>query len=191
MNLAQSQAACGIDAETDGTVKQINPAAYITTTTSCSSNFNKKTTTTTDPDYLKQITAAEALSTLVFPPEFNASEQALARLYVQTLEPALRQHFLDETAAQIEAKRNTSNPIRNPIAYLGWLCNEQAKGNTRLTSLSIRYRDNRLRKRQTEQQIQQKQQELVASTPVKPRRQAHDNPARQLREALATRKKQP
>lgn len=191
MNLDESQAACGFATEKYNQVHKMNLATITTTTTSCSSNLNKKTTTTEYPDVIKHLAADETFSTLVFPPDFNASEQALALLYLQSLEPALRQPFLDETAAQIDAKRHSSKPIRNPVAFLGWLCNEHSQGNTRLTSLSIRYRENQQRKRKTDQQIQKKQQELASLAPDKLHSPANHNPARQLREALQSRKKQP
>jgi hypothetical protein len=103
----------------------------------------------------------------------------------------MQQMILDETAAQIQSKRTSSKPIRNPVAYLAWLCHEQAKGNPVLTSLNIRYRNNRERKLKTDQQVRQKQQELAAqsesttSAASRPSGKAdQEKPIRQLREAL-------
>lgn len=99
--------------------------------------------------------------------------------------------ILDETAAQIQAKRTSSKPIRNPVAYLAWLCQEQAKGNPVLTSLSIRYRNNRERKQQTEQQVRQQQQALAAQSELESSvvnqssaKAGQKKPTQQLREAL-------
>ena len=179
-----------------GLVKQIDRAGS-TTTTTCSS-FIKKTTTTNLPDSKNQ-TKAEETSALIFPPDFNASERELACLYLKAIDPEHRQSFLDETAAQIEAKRHTSKPIRNPVAYLAWLCNEQAKGHTLLTSLSIRYRENRERKRNADVQVKQKQQELdrmsqpekkpVEARSTKSGQHEKHNPTKPLRDALNRRRK--
>jgi hypothetical protein len=109
----------------------------------------------------------EVCDPLTYPPDFNASERELAELYLKQVAAELRQAILDETAAQIQAKRTSSKPIRNPVAFLGWLCHEQAKGNPVLTSLNIRYRDNRERKQRTDQQVRQKQQELAAMSELK------------------------
>ena len=160
------------------------------TTTGSGSSLNK-TTTTTDSAIQTKNLSADSCDPLIYPPEFNASERELATLYLQQVAPEMQQMILDETAAQIQAKRTSSKPIRNPIAYLGWLCHEQAKGNPVLTSLNIRYRNNRERKQQTDQQVRQKQQELAAqsesttSAASRPSGKAdQEKPIRQLREAL-------
>ena len=80
---------------------------------------------------------------MIYPPEFNADEIKLAELYLKRIEPALQQAFLDETAAKIDAKRKTSNPVRNPIGSLSWLCQSYSQGLTALTSLSVRYAEKR------------------------------------------------
>ncbi|AEG00350.1 hypothetical protein Metme_1935 [Methylomonas methanica MC09] len=159
-------------------------------TTTCSS-LNKTTTTTTDSAIPTKNLTAQACDSLAYPPDFNASERELAKRYLQQVAPELQQMILDETAAQIQAKRTSNKPIRNPVAYLAWLCHEQAKGNPVLTSLSVRYRHNRERKRQTEQQVWQKQQELAAqsesttSTSTRPSGKAgQEKLTQQLREAL-------
>ncbi|WP_404360369.1 STY4528 family pathogenicity island replication protein [Methylotuvimicrobium sp. KM1] len=183
-------------------VKQIDRARPYTTTTttssSCSSFIIKKTTTTNLPES-KNRTDDVQTSALIFPPDFNSSERELACLYLKAIDPAHRQSFLDETAAQIEAKRQSSKPIRNPVAYLAWLCNEQAKGNTLLTSLSIRYRENRERKRNAEAQVRQKQQalaqmsqpekEAVADGKTTSGQTRNTNPTQRLRDALNRRGK--
>jgi len=182
-------------------VKQIDRARLYTTTTTTSSScssFNKKTTTTNSPES-KNRKDDEQTSALIFPPDFNASERELACLYLKAIDPEHRQSFLDETAAQIEAKRQSSKPIRNPVAYLAWLCNEQAKGNTLLTSLSIRYRENRVRKRNAEAQVRQKQQalaqmsrpeqEAVADGKTTSGQPRNTNPTQRLRDALNRRGK--
>ncbi len=165
------------------------------TTTSSGSSLNKTTTTTDSAIQTKNLTA-QACDPLIYPPDFNASERELATLYLQQVAPELQQMILDETAAQIQAKRTSSKPIRNPVAYLAWLCHEQAKGNPVLTSLNIRYRNNRERKQQTDQQVLQKQQELAAqsesttSATSRPSGKAEqEKPIQQLREALINTRK--
>lgn len=111
----------------------------------CSSSLlniinNNKTTTT---GCIKFETEKGAKIPLIYPPEFNADEIKLAELYLKRIEPALQQAFLDETAAKIDAKRKTSNPVRNPIGYLSWLCQSHSRGLTALTSLSVRYAEKR------------------------------------------------
>lgn len=178
-----------------GAVKFFNRRPYITTTTttssSCSSYLNKTTTTTTDSVFQTKKLTDEVCDPLTYPPDFNASERELAKLYLKQVAAELRQAILDETAAQMQAKRTSSKPIRNPVAFLGWLCHEQAKGNPVLTSLNIRYRDNRERKQRTDQQVRQKQQELAAMSELKkgsvnsPADKAcQAKPTQQLREAL-------
>ncbi len=182
-------------------VKQIDRARLYTTTTTTSSScssFIKKTTTTNSPES-KNRTDDVQTSALIFPPDFNASERELACLYLKAIDPEHRQSFLDETAAQIEAKRQSTKPIRNPLAYLAWLCNEQAKGNTLLTSLSIRYRENRERKRNAEAQVRQKQKALAQMSPAEQEGGAdgkttsgqsrNTNPTQRLRDALNRRGK--
>ncbi|MCH9698577.1 MAG: hypothetical protein K0U68_10785 [Gammaproteobacteria bacterium] len=90
-----------------------------------------------------------------FPPSFTSAEIILALSRLDQLPDELRQPFLDETAAQIERKRQTQNPIRNPIGYLDWLCSEYSQGNNRLTSLSVRYQEQR-EQQQTIEQVAQR-----------------------------------
>jgi 1,2-phenylacetyl-CoA epoxidase catalytic subunit len=80
----------------------------------------------------------------------TSAEITLALSRLDQLPEELRQTFLDETAAQIERKRQTQHPIRNPIGFLDWLCSEYSQGNNRLTSLSVRYQE----QRQMQQQIE-------------------------------------
>ncbi|MDD2761670.1 MAG: hypothetical protein PHH11_15430 [Methylomonas sp.] len=170
-------------------VKYFDRRHHITTTSSGSSL--NKTTTTTDSAIQTKNLSADSCDPLIYPPDFNASERELAKLYLQQVAPELQQMILDETAAQIQAKRTGSKPIRNPVAYLAWLCHEQAKGNPVLTSLNIRYRNNRERKQQTDQQVLQKQQALAAQGESPDRaasrpsaKAGQEKPIQQLREAL-------
>jgi hypothetical protein len=173
-------------------VKFFDRKPYITTTSSCSS-LNKTTTTTDSTVETKNLTAG-VCDLLTYPPDFNASERELAKLYLKQVVPELQQAILDETAAQMQAKRTSSKPIRNPVAFLGWLCHEQAKGHPVLTSLSIRYRNNRERRQQTDQQVRQTQQELAALSdlkkgsgnpePVPNKSSSQAKPTQQLKEVL-------
>ena len=121
---------------------------------------------------------------MFFPKEFNASEIKLAELYLKRIEPELQQAFLDETAAKIETKRKTSNPVRNPIGYLAWLCNAHMQGNTVLTSLGVRYAEKRARElknkldKQVERPREQIHPERVQATKNNGTRSAEDYKSR-------------
>lgn len=101
---------------------------------------------------------------LIYPKVFNANENKLAEMYLQKIDPDLQQNFLDETAAIIKQRSKTSNPIRNSIGYLAWLCNEHGKGNTYLTSAYMKHQEQRERKQTREIKIKQQQQEITAAS---------------------------
>jgi hypothetical protein len=123
-------------------------------------DINKKTPTTNSAGISKQ-PEKKVKPELIYPKSFNANENKLAKRYLQKIEPALQQSFLDETAAQIKQRSKTNNPIRNPIGYLAWLCSEHGKGNTYLTSASLKHQEQRERAASHEQKIKQQQQELT------------------------------
>jgi hypothetical protein len=129
--------------------------------TTCSSSLLKTTTTSKNPR------ARE--NDFHFPPSLTSAEITLALSRLDQLPAELRQAFLDETAAQIERKRQTQRPIRNPIGFLDWLCSEYSQGNNRLTSLSVRYQEQRQMQQQIEntadQSVQTFEAELKQSTP--------------------------
>ena len=130
-----------------------------------SSSFNKKDlnkkTPTTNSEGISKQPEKKVKPELIYPKSFNANENKLAKMYLKKIEPALQQSFLDETAAQIKQRSKTNNPIRNPIGYLAWLCNEHDKGNTYLTSASLKHQEQRERKASREQKLKQQQQELT------------------------------
>ena len=138
---------------------------------SCSSsfnnNFNKTTTTNSEGIFKKAGSKIEPPADrtispdLVFPKAFNQNEIKLARMYLKKIEEELQQKFLDETAAQIKQREKTSNPIRNPVGYLSWLCNEHRRGNTYLTSAHIVFQEQRERKKLRETRLKQQQEELT------------------------------
>ncbi|MCH9697758.1 MAG: hypothetical protein K0U68_06625 [Gammaproteobacteria bacterium] len=114
--------------------------------TLCSSSLYKTTTS-------KNPRARE--NDFHFPPSFTSAEIILALSRLDQLPDELRQPFLDETAAQIDRKRQTQTPIRNPIGFLDWLCSEYHNGQNRLTSLSVRYQEQR-EQQQTFEQVAQR-----------------------------------
>lgn len=85
-------------------------------------------------------------------------------MYLQKINLDLQQTYLDETAAIIKQRSKTNNPIRNPIGYLAWLCNEQSQGNTYLTSAYIKHQEQRERKEMREKKIKQQQRELTEAS---------------------------
>ena len=131
--------------------------ASICSSSSFNKNLNKKTTTTKN---FKEIYENES-SELVYPKEFNVAERRLAGMYLKNFQQELKQSFLDETAAQIINRRKTNKPIRNPIGYLAWLCNEYGKGNLYLTSFFINHQESGNREKATELSVEKKKQELT------------------------------
>ena len=128
-----------------------------------SSSLNKKTPTTNAAGIFKQ-EKKEIQENLIYPKVFNANENKLANMYLKKIEPDLQQNFLDETAAQIKQRSKTSNPFRNSIGYLAWLCNEHEKGNTFLTSAYMKHQEQRERKQARERKIKQQQQAITSAS---------------------------
>jgi len=143
-------------------VQKLNVAPLCSSRCS-SSSLNKKTSTTNAAGISKQ-NEKEIQENLIYPKAFNSNENKLAKMYLQKIEPDLQQDFLDETAAQIKQRSKTSNPIRNAIGYLAWLCNEHGKGNTYLTSAYMKHQEQRERKQARERKIKQQQQEITAAS---------------------------
>ena len=127
----------------------------------CSSSFLNKKTPTTNSEGISNKAEQKITAGLIFPKAFNANENNLAQMYLKKIEPELQQSFLDETAEQIKQRSKTSNPIRNPIGYLAWLCDEHGKGNTYLTSAHLKHQEQRGRKESREDKLKQQQQELT------------------------------
>ena len=123
---------------------------------------------------------------LIYPQEFNANENKLADLYLQKIDLDLQQIYLDETAAIIKQRSKTNNPIRNPIGYLSWLCNEQSQGNTYLTSAYIKHQEQRERKETREKKIKQQQRELTQAS----LKQANNGAAEMKKQRLHKKTKQ-
>lgn len=134
---------------------------------SFNNNFNKTTTTNSEGIFKKAGSKIEPpsdrtiLPDLIFPKAFNQNEIKLARMYLKKIDEELQQKFLDETAAQIKQREKTSNPIRNPVGYLSWLCTEHRRGNTYLTSAHIAFQAQRERKKLRETRVKQQQEELT------------------------------
>ena len=148
-------------------VQKLNVAPICSSRCS-SSSLNKKEinnkTPTTNSAGISKDDVKEIQENLIYPKVFNANENKLAKMYLQKIEPDLQQNFLDETAAQIKQRSKTSNPIRNSIGYLAWLCNEHGKGNIYLTSAYMKHQEQRERKQARERKIKQQQQEITAAS---------------------------
>mgnify|MGYP000367808658 CR=1 FL=1 len=143
-------------------VQKLNVAPICSSRCS-SSSLNKKTSTTNAAGISKQ-NEKEIQENLIYPKAFNSNENKLAKMYLKKIELDCQQDFLDETAAQIKQRSKTSNPIRNAIGYLAWLCNEHGKGNTYLTSAYMKHQEQRERKQARERKIKQQQQEITAAS---------------------------
>jgi len=142
-------------------VQKLNVAPICSSRCS-SSSLNKKTSTTCVTD-IPELAENEIQENLIYPKVFNANENKLAKMYLQKIEAESRQNFLDETAAQIKQHSKTSNPIRNPIGFLAWLCNEHGKGNTYLTSAYLKWQEQRERKENSDKMLKQQQKELTVA----------------------------
>jgi hypothetical protein len=118
-----------------------------------SSSRNKKTTTTSTYPRARENDDGEAagqIDQLVYHDGLTPSERKLAAMYLERIDPDLRQDFLDELGGQIDAKKNGAKPIKNPIGYLSWMIERFKAGSIPLTSCGIRYRTNRERQRHAE-----------------------------------------
>jgi len=150
-------------------VQKLNPATICSSRCSSLNNkfINKSTTTNSEGISKKGGLKIEPASVpvdcqkLIYPKAFNRNEIRLADIYLDKIDPTLRQDFLDETAAQIKQRSKTNSPIRNPIGYLSWLCNQHSQGNTYLTSAYIKFQQQRERKEQTERKLKKQQAEMT------------------------------
>ena len=115
-----------------------------------SSSYIYKQTTTTTTDSGKELVTGE-LSTapaepgLIYPDALSRNERALAAMKVAEAPEDLRQPLLDELDGQIRARRNSPNPIRNPLGFLCWLCNQALAGHVHLTSAGVQVQERRER----------------------------------------------
>lgn len=56
-----------------------------------------------------------------------------------------QQNLLDELGEQIRQRKDTSNPVRNPIGYLNWLCQQLEQGKQPLSSAHLNRQERRRR----------------------------------------------
>ncbi len=146
-------------------VQNLNVDPICSSRCSSSSLIKKENnTSTTNSVGISKIEEQRVKENLIYPQEFNANENKLADMYLQKIDLDLQQTYLDETAAIIKQRSKTNNPIRNPIGYLAWLCNEQNQGNTYLTSAYIKHQEQRERKEMRDKNIKQKQRELTEAS---------------------------
>ncbi len=136
-----------------------------------SSSRKKTTTTSTYPRARENDESGSAgqIDQLVYHDGLTPSERKLAAMYLKGIDPDLRQDFLDELSGQIDAKKNGSNRIKNPIGYLSWMIERFNAGSIPLTSCGIRYRANRERHRLAEQQTRRTEPE-TPSDPKRPKK---------------------
>lgn len=137
----------------------------IYTTTSCSSSIFNNKTTTTQPT-VGNLTHARTRETsgakqtcsdldLLYPREISDEECEAAGKLLKDVPSDLRQKFLDELGGQIVGRRNTNNPVGNPIGWLSWLCQEfEKKGENRLTSRCVQYEKMRKQRAQSEKAME-------------------------------------
>lgn len=146
-------------------VQNLNVEPICSSRCSSSSLIKKENnTSTTNSVGISKFVEHSVKENLIYPQEFNANENKLAAMYLQKIDLDLQQTYLDETAAIIKQRSKTNNPIRNPIGYLAWLCNEQSQGNTYLTSAYIKHQEQRERKETREKKIKQQQQALTEAS---------------------------
>jgi len=166
LNLAETKKETPVNQQDNFHVQKLNVAPICSSRCSRSSlnnkEINNKTPTTNSVGNSKH-DKKEIQENLIYPKAFNANENKLAEMYLKKIEFDLQQDFLDETAAQIKQRSKTSNPIRNPIGYLAWLCSEHGKGNTFLTSAYLKYQEQRERKETRDKKIKQQQREITAA----------------------------
>lgn len=118
---------------------------------SSSSIFLEKTTTTNtggnnhQAETKKPVAAHRSKQTLIRPPELTNNEYALALRRIQKMPLEEQQNLLDELGEQIMQRKDTSNPVRNPIGYLNWLCQQIEEGKQPLSSAHLTRQERRQR----------------------------------------------
>ena len=134
-----------------GSVQKMD--SYISSSSSC---FNKTTTTNNG---VTISTGGAELAELEFPENFTPAEKKVSIRYLVKVDPDERQIILDELSAKIRTGPQSGNPIRNPLAYLNWLCNQSLAGELPVSSASLRAKANREReiaqKKKSEDVLQQ------------------------------------
>lgn len=115
---------------------------------SSSSIFLEKTSTTNaggkNHHEDKKQSAATA-QPLIAPTELTRNEYALALRRIQKMPLDEQQNLLDELGEQIRQRKDTSNPVRNPIGYLNWLCQQLEQGKQPLSSAHLNRQERRRR----------------------------------------------
>ncbi len=165
LNVAEQKTESDKNQQHNIQVQNLNVEPICSSRCSSSSLIKKENnTSTTNSVGISKIVEHRVKDNLIYPQEFNANENKLADLYLQKIDLDLQQIYLDETAAIIKQRSKTNNPIRNPIGYLAWLCNEQSQGNTYLTSAYIKHQEQRERKETREKKIKQQQRELTEAS---------------------------
>lgn len=110
------------------------------------SSSNKKTTTTNIGAENKK----NRRDSLVRPTELSDNEYRLVLRRIERFPLKDQQDLLDELGEQIRQRKNTHNPIRNPVGYLNWLCDQIEHGKQPLSSAHLE----RQKRRQREAELQ-------------------------------------
>jgi len=130
---------------------------------SSSSIFLEKTSTTPpggknhQGDEKQEPTASQPL---IAPRELTNNEYALALRRIQKMPHDEQQNLLDELGEQIRQRKDTSNPVRNPIGYLNWLCQQIEQGKQPLSSAHLNRQERR--RRETELQAMERKAAIRA-----------------------------
>ena len=130
----------------------------------CSSSnlYIKNTTTNSEVDHNhSELSTDQATSSLIYPEALSDNERRLAAMHLRKLSVALQQSLLDELDGQIRSRKDTHNPIHNPIGFLCWLCNEAKADRIHLTSVGLRVQEHRNRAIQIANDDAAKKRELT------------------------------
>lgn len=119
---------------------------------SSSSSYINKTTTTYTQENENRTARAESL---IKPAELSRNEYhlILKRIAKYSLED--QQNLLDEIGEQIKLRKDTANPVRNPVGYLNWICQQIDKGEQPLSSAHLNRQLRR--KREAEREAAERQ----------------------------------
>ncbi len=110
-----------------------------------SSSYIYKKTTTTYISAEKEKKCRDFCDSLVRPPELSDNEYRLVLRRIAGFSKNEQQDLLDELGEQIRLRKDTHNPIRNPVGYLNWLCDQIEKGKQPLSSAHLERQKRRRR----------------------------------------------
>ena len=133
----------------------------VTCSSSSFKDLNKTTTTYPTPPRARDVRLAD-YGHLVFPRLLTPDERRFTLHHLVNFDTETQQQLLDELAGQIESKRHTTTPVRNPVRYLEWMCNQVTAGKSPFSSAGTHYRRSRIvesqRARHTEETMGKRSQ---------------------------------